>query len=358
MRALLVSILFLFSLNGFGQSKESYLMYETSDWLRRDKNDTTFRLKAFVVLDAKNLTIRSFPRYADETEKRKTKYTRAGDQITFFYEGESRAAQILRTPIFKGGSKVNYVLVPIINNGLKVTPFEGQLIENFESGGKLKFIMDTIRAKWTQRTYLISYGQTSHVEEWRPMVYLDEKYFNLTALPGLLGWFQLNKIITDSTWFVSICPAITHKWDSATWHSTFTKKGLLSKSSLKRIAENLQGKWIQTCGFELNGKLAPDSSRAIQFLDSLKLCKYTFTFNKDNLILERSSLNPEMNSLDTLGYSINSSGDLISTKGKNHADIILDKLDSKSARFSVIDHYGIDNKTCTGYLVLYLRREE
>jgi hypothetical protein len=190
------------------------------------------------------------------------------------------------------------------------------------------------------------------------MVYLDEKYLNLTALPGLLGWFQLNKTITDSIWHVRTYPGIAYKGDSTSWSSTFIKKDLLTKPALKRIEEKLQGKWSQTSGFEMNGKLAPDSSRAIRFLDSLKNCKYTFTFDKDKLILERSSLNPEMKTIDTLDYSINSSGDWIWTKGKNAVDIILDRIDSKSAQFSVEDHYGIDNKTCTGYLVLYLRKEE
>jgi hypothetical protein len=357
MRASLVVILFLLPLVGFGQSKETFLLYEATDFLRRSKNDTTFRLDAFVVLDAKKLTIRSFPRYADETSKRHTKYTRVSDQIILFDEG--KVVKILRSSIFKGGNKTTHLLVPINKMGLKVAPFEGQLIEHFPSGRKMKFIRDSVYAKYFQNTYyFINFDQPSTAEFWKQMIYLDDKYFNLMSLPGILGWFQLSKIITDSAWYVCTYPSIAHKGDSTTWHSTFTKKSLLSKSALKRITENLQGKWIQTSGFKLNGKLAPDSSRAIQFLDSLRDCKYTFTFDKDKLILERNSFYPEMKTIDTLSYSINSTGDWIWMKGNSDVDIILDKLDSKSAKFSVKESYKTNSKTCTGYLVLYLRREE
>lgn len=130
-------------------------MYEATDFLSRGKNDTTFRLDAFVVLDAKKLTIRSFPRYADETSKRHTKYTRASDQIILFDKG--KVAKILRSSIFKGGNKTTHLLVPINNMGLKVAPFEGQLIDYYPTGSKLKFILDTIRSKRYQMTYLLSY---------------------------------------------------------------------------------------------------------------------------------------------------------------------------------------------------------
>src|SRR5882672_6929779 len=142
MRAFFIIIIVsAFSLNAFSQ-RETFLMYANhTNWLSRNKKDTTFRLDAFVVLDAKNLTIRSFPGSPGyETKKRSAKYTRVGDQITFFDDGESKVAKILRGPIFKGGSKARYVLMPINNNGLKVAPFEGQLIEYYPSGGKMKFI--------------------------------------------------------------------------------------------------------------------------------------------------------------------------------------------------------------------------
>ncbi len=361
MRVSLMATLILLSLEGFGQSKETFLMYEarieSQAEINQDKSiklirrDTAFYLSEVVTLD-KKITLRSIPFGSNMFpfgNRRSFKYKREGDQITFSEYGKSKVGHILRGSIFRGNYDVGIYFVPFENNGLKIAPFEGQLIHNHERGRKTKYIQDTTSDKRYQKSYLIFFDQPSWVEGGHEKAFMDKKYFNLMALPGMLGWLQLNKTDKDSIWNVSIFSWKSNIKDSTVWHSTLIKRDFLSKQALKGITNNLQGKWSKISGIITKGKLGNDS---------LKECNYTFTFEKSKLILEQNFSNPIKKSIDTLSYSINPSGDLILAKGKkNRVQIILDKVDSKTAQFSVKDIWEINNENHPVEVLLYLRKE-
>lgn len=352
--------------NVFSQKRtESYLGYSKevgkvfNQSTNKEELDTTFVLREIIVKRgskwAREGIFSLYDGYKVELKKE-------GNKVHII-AGDTTEAVILSDSVIHAPAYINYVLVPL-GQGIKVTPFNEQLLLEQENVRRKILFEPAITKRegkrYAQTACAISFYKLSgYYMQYGEIVYGNERESNVIVSLLINGAVMQVINITDSTLKAKTFSWMVRIGEQAVNTDIYERKPYPDSSWANAVNRKLEGRWT--------------SSKVTMWQKGLERldCSYNFWFKKGELLVSKDVKNVTSratwdslgyiidkevgfkNSIDTVYYSFNPSGDYFISDFKKHRAslyaMMIEKVDDANLVVLVNDRWPTADGA-TGYM--------
>ncbi|MBS1508052.1 MAG: hypothetical protein JSS79_15535 [Bacteroidetes bacterium] len=352
--------------NVFSQKRtESYLGYSKD--VRKTLNPSTGMSEIDTLFVLHDLVLKRGSKWVREEifsldAEFKVELRKVGNKVHII-AGDTTEAVILSDSVIHAPAYINYVLVPL-GQGIKVTPFNEQLLLEQENVRR-KILFEPAITKREGKRYaqnacaISSYRLSDYYMQYGEIVYGNKRESNVMVNLLINGSVMQVVNISDSTlmakeysWKVPIGELVVQT-------STYKRKPYPDSTRANAVNRKLEGRWT--------------SSKVTMWQKGLERldCSYNFWFKKGELLVSKDVKNVTSratwdslgyiidkevrfkNSIDTVYYSLNSSGDYFISDFKKHRAslraMMIEKVDDTNLVVLVNDRWPTADGA-TGYM--------